>query len=83
MKMINREVKSMKYEHYKVGDTIPTLEGEEKIISFNGSIITTQSYVIGDNEELIENGGENMLTQYDVERILKEIDGKNHKVIFD
>lgn len=72
----------MNYEHYKIGDTILTLEGEEKIISFNGSIITTQSYIIGDNDKLIENG-ENMLTRSDVERILKEIDGKNHKVIFD
>lgn len=72
----------MNYEHLKIGDTIQTLAGEEKIIYSNGSIITTQSYIVGDNDELIENG-ENMLTKCDVERILKEIDGRNHKVIFD
>lgn len=72
----------MLHEHLKIGDTIETEAGYEVIKDFNGHIVYTDSYVIGEDGNATKESAE-MFTPAEIAGLLRAIDGRNHKVIID
>ena len=66
-------------DYITTGAKINTVEGYEEITAWNGSIVYTNSYVIDENDEAVLDG-ERMLTLEEIGHLLKDYDGKNHKV---
>ena len=72
----------MKKHYIKKGDTINTMAGYEVVTGYNGSIVYTDSYEIGEDEEP-EKVGERRLTLEEIGHIMREVDGLNHKVFYE
>ena len=68
----------------KNGDMITTLSGYELVTGYNGSIVYTDSYIHSedDPDKLIKDG-ERMLTLDEIGHLMKEVDGRNHKVWYE
>ena len=69
-------------ERIRVGDAITTIAGEIRVTAWNGSIACCEEYETDpDQEKLIYVGARN-LTPHEIGKLMKEIDGQNHKVLF-
>lgn len=75
----------------KKGTQIDTIYGYEIVTYFNGSIVYTDSYrnPLDECEYTIEDDpgeyvktGESMFTLDEIGNLMKEVDGRNHKVSF-
>lgn len=69
-------------ETIKTGDIIDTLVGYLEVKGYNGSIVYCDEYETTDNGEDVMTG-ERMLTCNEIGKIMKEVDGRNHKVMFE
>lgn len=72
----------MRIEIIRKGTRIETIDGYEIVTGFNGSIVYTDSYKVGNNDEVYLDG-EGRLTYSDIEHLMKEVDGLNHKVRYE
>ena len=64
------------------GSEIETLAGYEKVTGYNGSIVYTDSYEV-DEDGKAEKLGERMLTLSEIGSLMREVDGKAHKVVYE
>lgn len=72
----------MRTQYITKGDTINTMAGYEVVKGYNGSIVDTDSYEIGEDGEP-EKVGERRLTLEEIGHIMREVDGLNHKVFYE
>lgn len=66
----------------KTGDIIDTLAGYLEVKGYNGSIVYCEEYETNENGEDVMTG-DRMLTCGEIALIMKEVDGRNHKVMFE
>lgn len=71
----------MKPEYITKGTEVATAAGYEIITGWNGHIVYTDSYEVDEdgNESKV---CERMLTLEEIGHLMKEVDGKNHKVVW-
>ena len=72
----------MKIEYIKKGSIIDTLFGTIEVTGYNGSIVygIEREY---DEEGNVEREEETRLTLNEIGHLMKEVDGRNHKVWYD
>lgn len=64
------------------GDIIRTIDGYLEVTGYNGSMVSTDVYEY-DEEGNVINTGFQGLTLYEIEQIMKEVDSKIHKVVWE
>lgn len=64
------------------GYKVTTAEGYILVKSYNGSIVYVSNYV-SDEKDYCHFECERMLTLSEIGALMKEVDGKNHKVIWE
>lgn len=72
----------MKKDIITTGAQIDTIEGYEVVKSYNGSIVYTDSYEYDDDGNP-QKTGECRLTLEEVGKLMKGVDGRNHRVTFE
>lgn len=72
-------------EHIRKGSEITTLTGYLVVTGYNGSIVYCDEYTYTDEADFdkCEKTGERMLTLREIEREMKEVDGGNHRLVYD
>ena len=71
----------MKKEQICKGFEINTITGGLKVTGYNGSIVYLEEYTANDDGNL-EFTGESRLTLEEIAKVMKEMDGLNHKIEF-
>ena len=72
----------MKPERITKGTEISTIEGKIVATSYNGSIVYFDEYTLNEEGEY-EYERERRLTLCEVGKVMKELDGMNHNVIWE
>lgn len=71
----------MKATYIRKGDEFDTVSGYEVVTAVRNGFAHTASYEVQDNGEM-EYSGKRMLTAAEIGRLMKEVDGENHTIIF-
>lgn len=71
----------MKATYIRKGDEIETVGGFEVVTAVRNGFAHTESYEVCDNGEM-DRVGTRMLTAAEIGRLMKEVDGQNHMIIF-
>ena len=72
----------MNIEKIRKGTDINTIDGFIRCRDYNGSIVYADKYIIDESgDETMEIGM--MYTYSDIERMMHEYDGRNHKIRWD
>lgn len=72
----------MKREYIKEGTEIQTALGFIEVLGYNGSGLF-DCLIFEEDEEGEEKGERRYLTKSDIAGMMKEIDGRNHEVVWD